>query len=70
MSPSEIAKLCENLPPAKREEVADFARFLISRQEDAAWETIIASPTSRPRLEAFLNESANEDDQALDLRRL
>ena len=63
MSTSEIAKLCEALPPDKRNEVADFARFLISRQEDECWEVTIADPKPRPRLEAFLRESAAEGDE-------
>lgn len=70
MSVSEIAKLCESLPPAKRDEVADFARFLLFREQDAHWENIVDDPTPRPRLEAFLRESASEKDEALDLRRL
>jgi hypothetical protein len=39
MSASEIAELCAALPPGKREEVADFARFLLARQNDARWES-------------------------------
>ena len=70
MSVSEIAELCEGLPQEKRDEVADFARFLLSRQEDGKWETILAVPSSRPRLEAFLRESAEEGDELLDPRRL
>jgi hypothetical protein len=30
----EIIRLCENLPPEKCAEVADFARFLLARVED------------------------------------
>ena len=70
MSASEIAELCESLPPEKRDEVADFARFLLSRQQDEDWETIIAGTSSRPRLDAFLRESAAEGDEPLDLGRL
>ena len=70
MSAMEIAKLCDALPPDKREEVADFARFLLARQQDEQWEALIADPKPRPRLDAFLRESATEADQALDLRRL
>ncbi len=66
----EIAGLCDALPPEKREEVADFARFLLARQQDVQWEALIADPKPRPRLDAFLRESAAEADQALDLRRL
>jgi len=70
MSALEIAELCEALPPEKREEVADFARFLLARQQDEQWETLIADPKGRPRLDAFLRESRSETDQTLDLRRL
>ena len=70
MSSSEIATLCEALPPEKRDEVADFARFLISRLDDERWESLVAEPVARPRLDAFLRESAEEADEDLDLKRL
>ena len=70
MNTLEIAEICEALPPDKREEVADFARFLLARQEDSRWEASIADPVSRPRLDAFLKESASESSEPLDLRRL
>jgi hypothetical protein len=70
MSVTEIAKLCESLPPAKRDEVADFARFLLFREQDAQWENVLDDPTPRPRLEAFLQDSASEKDEPLDLQRL
>lgn len=68
MSTSEIAELCEALPPAKREEVADFARLLLTRQNDARWESLLEDP--RPRLDAFLRECAAEGSEPLELRRL
>ncbi len=70
MSALEIAELCSALPPDKREEVADFARFLLSRENDAQWEASISHPTPRPRLDAFLQESASEEDEPLDPDRL
>lgn len=70
MSTLEIAELCEALPPEKREEVADFARFLLARQNDSRWEAILAEPQTRPRLDAFVRETAHEADEALDPRRL
>lgn len=70
MSATEIAELCEVLPPEKREEVADFARFLIARQQDERWEALIADPKPRPRLDSFLRESAAEADEAIDHKRL
>lgn len=66
----EIAELCESLPPEKRDEVADFARFLLSRQQDESWESIIANQSPRPRLDAFVRESAAEGDELLNLHRL
>jgi len=70
MSASEITELCEALPPEKREQVADFARFLLARQDDASWESRIDDPRPRPRLDAFLLESAAEASEPLDPRRL
>ena len=70
MSALEIAELCESLPPDKREEVADFARFLLARQHDARWESILAEPKTRPRLDAYVRDTASEADEALDPRRL
>ena len=66
MSASEIAELCEALPPDKREEVADFARFLLEREQDARWESRIEDPRPRPRLDAFLRESAAESAETPD----
>ncbi len=57
---AEIVEVCEALPPDKQVELADFARFLLARQEDEAWEQRIADPQPRPRLDAFLRESAAE----------
>lgn len=70
MSASDIAELCEALPPEKREEVADFARFLLERQNDARWESLLDDPRPRPGLDAFLRASATEASEPLDLRRL
>jgi len=70
MSTSDIAELCEALPPEKREEVADFARFLLERQNDARWEDLLDDPRPRPALDAFLRESAAQDSEPLDRRRL
>ncbi|MCB1130000.1 MAG: hypothetical protein KDN05_02660 [Verrucomicrobiae bacterium] len=70
MSASDIAELCEALPPDKREEVADFARFLLERENDARWERRIDDPRPRPRLDAFLRESAAEPAEPLDPERL
>jgi hypothetical protein len=66
----EIIEVCEALPADKQAELADFARFLLARQEDEAWESRLASPQARPRLEAFLRDSATEGDEPLDPSRL
>ena len=66
----ELVSICEQLPEAKRNEVADFARFLLTRQGDERWEQIIAETKPRPKLDAFLKESAHEGSQPLDLDRL
>ena len=66
----ELVSICEQLPEAKRVEVADFARFLLAQQGDERWEQIIAQTKPRPKLDAFLNESAGEGSQPLDLDRL
>lgn len=66
----EIVRVCEALPAEKQAEVADFARFLLAKQEDEAWERSLAYPKSRPRLEAFLRDSAAEGDEPLDPSRL
>jgi len=66
----ELLSICAQLPEAKRVEVADFARFLLAQQGDRRWEEIIASPASRPKLDAFLKESGKEDAERLDVDRL
>ena len=35
--PEQVAKLCQDLPPAKQEEVLDFVEFLVSRQVPTSW---------------------------------
>lgn len=66
----EIIQVCESLPADKQAELADFARFLLARQDDEAWERQLASPHARPRLEAFLRDSAAERDEPMDPNRL
>ena len=66
----EIIRVCEVLPADKQSELADFARFLLSRQDDEAWERLIAYPQPRPRLDAFMRDSAVEGDEPLDPNRL
>lgn len=66
----EIADICESLSAEKRTAVAEFARFLLSRADDERWEQIISDPKRRPKLEAFVRESAGEPEEPLDLDRL
>jgi len=66
----EIIRVCEALPPEKQTEVADFARFLLAQQDDDRWEQLLAYAAPRPKLEAFLRESATELDEPLDPQRL
>jgi hypothetical protein len=66
----ELLSICEQLPEAKRVELADFARFLLAREGDERWEQIISETKPRPKLEAFLKESADEVAEPMDLKRL
>jgi hypothetical protein len=66
----ELIRLCEALPEGKRAEVADFARFLLARQDDKRWEQLIAFGQRRPKQDAFLRESAAEPATPLDQSRL
>jgi hypothetical protein len=67
---TELIRICEALPEAKRAEVADFARFLLDRQEDERWEQTIANPNPNPKLAAFVREAIAEGSEPLDLDRL
>jgi Protein of unknown function (DUF2281) len=66
----ELIDICEQLPEAKRIEVADFARFLLAQQGDERWEQIIADPKPRAKLDAFLKESKAEGSEPMDVDRL
>lgn len=67
----EIIRVCEALPQEKQRAVADFARFLLAQQGDERWEELLAINESRPRLDAFLRESAAEGgEEPLDANRL
>ncbi len=66
----ELIRICEALPEDERAEVADFARFLLARHEDDAWERTLADGKPRPKLEEFLKQSRAEGSESLDLDRL
>jgi hypothetical protein len=66
----DLVEICEQLPEAKRAEVADFARFLLAQQGDHRWEQIVGDPQPRPKLDAFLKESRTGPSEPLELDRL
>jgi hypothetical protein len=66
----EIIAICEALPPAKQTAVAEFARFLLSREDDERWEHLLSFPGRRAKLDTFVRESASEPDEPMDLDRL
>jgi hypothetical protein len=80
----DVVETLDRLSPRRREEVLDFARFLLARDAaadapsaeedgDAAWwgwERIINDPRPRPKLEAFVKASRAEGSEPLDVHRL
>ncbi|MGH7214035.1 MAG: hypothetical protein ACREIT_04670 [Tepidisphaeraceae bacterium] len=62
----ELIAICEQLPETDRAEVADFARFLLSKHDDEAWERTIADPKPRPKLDAFVRAALAEGSEPLD----
>jgi len=66
----ELIRTYEQLPEAKRIEVADFARFLLAQQADDRWEQIIAEDKPRPMLEEFLRASKAQGSEPMDVDRL
>ena len=70
METEELVRICELLPEDKRVEVADFARFLLAREDDERWERLIAFDQHRPKLDAFLRQSAAEPSTPMDMDRL
>lgn len=66
----ELVEICEQLPASERAEVKDFARFLLARHEDDAWERTINDPKPRPKLDAFVRDALAEGSEPLDPDRL
>jgi len=66
----ELIHICDALPQAKRIEVADFARFLLAREKDEAWDRTLGDPDGHPKLDAFVKDALAEGSEALDLDRL
>jgi hypothetical protein len=62
----ELVRICESLPEAKQAEVTDFARFLLDRESDECWESIVAEGAPRPRFDSFLRDAAAEPAEPLD----
>lgn len=62
----ELIAICEQLPESERAEVADFARFLLSKHDDERWEQIIAEEKPRPKLDAFVKAALAEGSEPLD----
>jgi hypothetical protein len=62
----ELLQICEQLPPAKRAQVTDFARFMLAQNQDEAWEATIDDPRPRPRLKAFMKAALEEGSEPLD----
>ncbi len=62
----DVLEVCEQLPVARRAEVADFARFLLSREADSAWERSIDDPMPRPKLAAFAEAALAEGSEPLE----
>jgi len=62
----ELIQICEQLPETERAEVTDFARFLLSKHDDEAWERSIANPKPRPKLDEFVRAALAEGSEPLD----
>ena len=69
MSASEIIKELPKLSEAERRAVLNKLREL-SQLDDERWDELLNDPKPRPKLEAFLRESAAEGESPLDSNRL
>jgi len=69
VSASEIIKELPKLSEAERRAILDKLREL-AQQDDERWEQLLNDPQPRPKLEAFLRESAAEGESPLDPSRL
>lgn len=59
----ELVRICDALPQEKRNEVADFARFLLARESDDAWERTLDDPRGHPKLDAFVKSALAEGSE-------
>ena len=69
VSASEIIKELPKLSEAERRAILDKLRELAGL-DDERWEQLLNDPRPRPKLEAFLRESAAEGELPLDPSRL
>lgn len=69
MSAAEIIRELPKLSDAERRAVLDKLREL-AQLDDERWEELLNNPKPRPKLEAFLRESAAEGEAPLDPSRL
>ena len=69
VSASEIIKELPKLGDAERRAVLDKLREL-AQLDDERWEKLLNDPKPRPKLEAFVRESATEGESPLDPSRL
>ncbi len=56
-----LVEIVDALPEEKAREVVDFARFLQHQSDDLAWDRIVDSNISRPKLNAFVADALRED---------
>ena len=66
----ELVRICDALPREKRNEVTDFARFVLARESDEAWDRTLDHPSGHPKLDAFVRNAIAEGSEPLDLDRL
>jgi hypothetical protein len=69
VSASEIINELPKLSEAERRAILNKLREL-SQEDDEHWEQLLNDPQPRPKLEAFLRESAAEGESPLDSSRL
>jgi uncharacterized damage-inducible protein DinB len=69
VSASEIINELPKLSEAERRAILNKLREL-SQEDDEHWEQLLNDPQPRPKLEAFLRESAAEGESPLDPSRL
>ena len=56
----DLVRICERLPEREQAVLVDFARFLVAKLEDEAWERAIADPRARPKLDDFVRAALAE----------